>query len=152
MAKTLERVKMEFYYAFESQRYPGTPILNLQEISDDEFEVNGIRILTLPVLHLKMPVLGFRIGDFSYITDANFIPEETFSKLKGTKILVLNALQKSSHLSHFNLEEAIAQAKRIGAEQTYFTHMGHRMGLHQSVSKELPASMALAHDGLSLTV
>ena len=150
--RTLEQIKKEFYYAFETQKYPGTPILNLQELTGSEFEIDGIKILPLPVQHLRMPVLGFRIGDFSYITDANFIPEETLSKLKGTKVLVLNALQKEKHISHFNLEEAIAQARTIGAEQTYFTHISHKMGLHQSVSKELPEAIALAHDGLTVTL
>ncbi len=150
--KTLEQVKIEFYYAFETQKYPGTPVLNLQELDDGEFEINGIKILPLPVQHLHMPVLGFRIGDFSYITDANFIPEETYSKLKGTKLLVLNALQKEKHQSHFNLEEALVQTKIINAEQTYFTHISHKMGLHQSASKEMPDSIMLAHDGLIVTL
>jgi phosphoribosyl 1,2-cyclic phosphate phosphodiesterase len=149
-AKTLEQVKKEFYYAFEVQKYPGIPVLNLQELDDSEFEVNGIKIVPLPVMHLHMPVMGFRIGDFSYITDANFIPEETHSKLKGTKVLVLNALQKERHQSHFTLQEALVQAKVINAEQTYFTHISHKMGLHQSVSKDLPNSIALAHDGLTI--
>ena len=151
-AKTLEQVKKEFYYAFETQKYPGIPVLNLQELNDNEFEINGIKILPLPVLHLHMPVLGFRIGDFSYITDANLIPDETLIKLKGTKVLVLNALQKEKHQSHFNLEEALIQAKKIGAERTYFTHISHKMGLHQSVSKEMPDSIALAYDGLIVTL
>jgi len=150
--KTLEQVKTEFYYAFETQKYPGIPILNLEEVDASEFEINGIKILPLPVRHLHMPVLGFRIGDFSYITDANLIPDETLKKLKGTKVLVLNALQKEKHQSHFNLEEALAQAKVINAEQTYFTHISHKMGLHQSVSKEMPDSIALAHDGLVITL
>ncbi len=151
-AKTLDQVKKEFYYAFETQKYPGTPILNLLELNEGEFEINGIKILPLPVQHLLMPVLGFRIGDFSYITDANLIPDETIEKLKGTKVLVLNALQKEKHISHFNLQEAIVQAARIGAEQTYFTHISHKMGLHQVVNKELPESIALAHDGLTVTL
>ena len=150
--RTLEQIKKEFYYAFEIQKYPGTPILNLQELTASEFEIDGIKILPLPVQHLRMPVLGFRIGDFSYITDANLIPEETLAKLKGTKVLVLNALQKEKHVSHFNLEEAIVQAGKIGAEQTYFTHISHKMGLHQSVSKELPDFITLAHDGLTVTL
>ncbi len=150
--KTLEQVKKEFYYAFEDEKYPGTPILQLHEIKETEFEFKGIKILPLPVLHLRMPVLGFRVGDFSYITDANLIPEETLSRLKGTKVLVLNALQKEKHVSHFNLEEAIEQAARIGAEQTYFTHISHKMGLHKSVSSELPESIALANDGLTVTL
>jgi phosphoribosyl 1,2-cyclic phosphate phosphodiesterase len=152
MPRTLEQVRKEFYYAFETQKYPGTPILNLQELNGNDFEIEGTRILPLPVHHLRMPVLGFRIGDFSYITDANLIPEETLAKLKGTKILVLNALQKEKHISHFNLEEAIIQARRIGAGQTFFTHISHKMGLHQSVDKELPEAIALAHDGLSVTL
>ncbi|GHN00953.1 hydrolase [Cytophagales bacterium WSM2-2] len=145
---TLEHLKKEFYYAFEGEKYPGIPVLSLREIDQADFEINGVRIVPLPVMHLRMPVLGFRIGDFSYITDANHIPEETFEKLKGTKILVLNALQKESHVSHFTLNEAIEQAQRIGAAQTYFTHISHKMGLHNFVSKELPPSIALAHDGL----
>jgi phosphoribosyl 1,2-cyclic phosphate phosphodiesterase len=149
-AATLEQVKKEFYYAFENEKYPGTPILQLHEIDEKEFEFNGIRITPLPVFHLRMPVLGFRIGDFSYITDANVIPEGTLTKLKGTKVLALNALQKEKHISHFNLEEAVIQAKKIGAEQTYFTHISHKMGLHQSVSKELTDGLALAYDGLTL--
>jgi len=152
MTKTLEQVKKEFYYAFENEKYPGIPVLNLQEIGHNDFEVSGINVVPLPVMHLRMPVLGFRIGDFSYITDANFIPEETLLKLIGTKVLVLNALQKEKHVSHFTLNEAIEQAERIGAQQTYFTHISHKMGLHQQVSKELPASIALAYDGLAVTL
>ncbi len=149
---TLEQIKREYYYAFEGERYPGIPVLNLHEISETDFAFNGIRIIPLPVMHLRMPVLGFRIGDFSYITDANFIPEATFEKLKGTKVLVLNALQKESHVSHFTLEEALVQSKKIGADQTYFTHISHKMGLHQQVNKELPPAVALAHDGLTVTL
>ncbi len=152
MPKTLEQVRKEFYYAFEGEKYPGTPELQLHEIDQAKFSINGISIIPLPVMHLRMPVLGFRIGDFSYITDANFIPEETFEKLKDTRVLVLNALQKDTHVSHFTLEQAIVQAERIGAEQTYFTHISHKMGLHQQVSKELPPSMALAHDGLTVSL
>lgn len=149
-SQTLEQIKREYYYAFEGERYPGTPVLNLHEITETNFAVDGIKITPLPVLHLRMPVVGFRIGDFSYITDANFIPDETFEKLKGTKVLVLNALQKESHVSHFTLEEAIVQSKKIGADQTYFTHISHKMGLHQQVNKEMPPAMSLAHDGLTI--
>ncbi len=149
---TLEQIKREYYYAFEGDKYPGIPVLNLYEITDTEFSIDEIKITPLPVMHMKMPVLGFRVGDFSYITDANFIPEATYEKLKGTKVLVLNALQKDSHVSHFTLDEAVVQAKKIGAEQTYFTHMSHKIGLHQQVSKELPSEIALAHDGLSVTL
>ena len=151
-ADTLAQVKTEFYYAFNAERYPGIPLLDLNEITADEFSIDGVHILPLPVTHLKMPVFGFRIGDFSYITDANYIPPDTIDKLKGTRVLVLNALQKESHLSHFTLREALDVAQTIGAEQTYFTHLSHRMGLHQAISAELPAGVALAHDGLTLTL
>ncbi|MBS1681165.1 MAG: MBL fold metallo-hydrolase [Bacteroidetes bacterium] len=151
-ASTLEQIKREYHYAFDAVRYPGIPVLDLHEIGEEEFEIDGIKITPLPVMHLHMPVLGFRIGSFSYITDAKSIAETTVEKLKGTKVMVLNALQKENHLSHFTLDEAIVQAQKIGAEQTYFTHISHKMGLHQSVAKELPAGMALAYDGLTLTL
>jgi phosphoribosyl 1,2-cyclic phosphate phosphodiesterase len=96
--------------------------------------------------------LGFRIGDFSYITDANSILEETYALLEGSEILVLNALQKEPHISHFTLDQAIEQAKRIGAKKTYFTHISHRLGLHAEVEKELPEGMYLGYDGLKLHV
>lgn len=150
--ETLEQVRKEFYYAFEEKKYPGTPELTLHEIDSDAFEVNGIKITPLPVMHMRMPVLGFRIGDFSYITDANFISDDTLKKISGSRILVLNALQREKHLSHFNLHEALEQAKIIGAEQTYFTHVSHKMGLHHAVSKELPESVSFAYDGLAITL
>ncbi len=151
-AHTLAQLKREFSYAFEPVRYPGIPQLNLIEINDAPFTVNGITITPLPVKHLQLPVLGFRIGDFSYITDANFIPDETLAKLKGTKVLVLNALQKDKHVSHFTLAEALVMAQRIGAEKTYFTHMSHKIGLHKDVETELPNTISLAYDGLGVTL
>ncbi len=150
--KTLSQLHSEFYYAFELNKYPGTPQLKLIEITDHPFEVEGVPITPLPVHHLNMPVMGFRINDFSYITDANFIPEETRERLKGTRILVLNALQREKHISHFNLREAIDAALMIGAEQTYLTHISHKLGLHKQVEKELPPSVALSYDGLTLTL
>ena len=150
--EVLEQLKKEYFYVFESHKYPGIPRLNLIVIGEHPFNVSGILVTPLPVLHLKMPVLGFRIGDFSYITDTNFIPDETLQKLKGTRVLVLNALQKEKHISHFNLEEAIAMAQQINAEQTYFTHISHKLGLHKPVAGELPVNISLAYDGLSVTL
>ncbi|MEQ9415367.1 MAG: MBL fold metallo-hydrolase, partial [Cyclobacteriaceae bacterium] len=151
-APVLKQLKTEYYYAFQEKKYPGTPQLQLNEISEDAFDVNQLRITPLPVTHLYMPVLGFRIKDFSYITDAKHIPDSTFKLLEGTKVLVLNALQKESHISHFNLEEAIAVAKKVGAEKTYFTHLSHKMGLHNEVSKDLPPTIELSYDGLVISV
>lgn len=147
-----EQLKREFYYAFAEKKYPGIPQIDLLKLDGTDFEVNDTKIITLPVMHMHMPVLGFRFGDFSYITDANHIPESTYQKLKGTETLVLNALQKDDHLSHFNLKQAIEAAHRVGAKKTYFIHMSHRMGLHKSVAQELPQGIELAYDGLTLNL
>lgn len=150
--EVLDQLKIEYYYAFADKKYPGIPQLDLHELTGEKIEIEHISITPLPVLHLRLPVLGFRIYDFAYITDANAIPEETLAKLKGTKTLVLNALQREKHISHFNLEEAIAMAGKIGAQKTYFTHISHKLDLHQVVEKELPATISLAFDGLQLSL
>lgn len=147
-----DQLKREYHYVFSRAKYPGIPQLSLIELTGDDFEINGRQIITLPVFHLKLPVLGFRFGDFSYITDANFIPDETLRKLRGTKVLVLNALQKEKHVSHFNLDEAISVAQKIGAETTYFIHMSHKMGMHKDVEKILPLNIKLSYDGLALSL
>lgn len=148
-APVLNQLKLEYFYAFLEKKYPGTPQLQLNEIDESSFFVNGLEIIPLPVNHLHLPVFGFRIGNFSYITDANVIPEETFKKIRGTHTLVLNALQIEPHISHFNLEEAIAVAQKVGAEMTYFTHISHKLGLHQETSLLLPPKIQLGYDGLS---
>ena len=149
--EALERVRKEFDYAFAPYRDPAIPQLQLNVIDGQSFTFEDIRIVPLPVLHHQMPVLGFRFGPFSYITDANAIPESTLHLLKGTETLVLNALQKERHVSHFNLEEAIATAQVIGARQTYFTHISHKLGLHKEVNATLPDTIALAYDGQTLS-
>lgn len=148
----LEQIRTEFYYAFGPTKYPGIPQLQLNTVDDQPFRIGNMLVTPLPVMHLRLPVLGFRIGNFSYVTDANMIPDKTYDLLKGTEVLVLNALQKESHISHFNLAEAIAVASKIGARQTYFTHISHKLGLHKEVQKELPESVALGHDGLTITL
>jgi phosphoribosyl 1,2-cyclic phosphate phosphodiesterase len=150
--EVLDHLKIEFYYAFENKKYPGIPQLNLKEIESKNFSVNGLPIIPLPVMHHQLPVLGFRVGSFSYITDANFITEAAYDRLTGTQVLVINALQREKHISHFNLEEALAQAKKIGATKTYFTHISHKLGKHKEVQKELPDSVALAYDGFSIVL
>jgi len=148
--QVLEQLKVEYAYAFTQPYIPGIPRLSLHTINGDRFSINGVSFLPLPVMHLHMPVLGFRVGNFSYITDAKFIPPETIEKLKGTEILVLNALQKEEHISHFNLSEALAMVETIRPQQTYFTHISHKMGLHAKVEKELPDHVSLAFDGLKI--
>lgn len=149
-SNVLEQLKVEFYYAFEKFKYPGIPQIRLIEMTDVTFVVQGIPVTPLPVLHYKLPVMGFRINNFSYITDANHIPDSTYQLLKGTKVMVINALQRERHLSHFNLAESLDVANKIGAEQTYLIHISHRLGAHKVVEKELPKSVALAYDGLSI--
>ncbi|MBC7914334.1 MAG: MBL fold metallo-hydrolase [Pyrinomonadaceae bacterium] len=147
--KSLNR---EFHYVFADFKYPGIPLINLHEISKAPFVVHGIEVIPIEVMHYMLPVLGFRIHDFTYITDAKTISEAEKEKIRGSKILVINALQKEKHISHFTLEEALSFALEIGAEKTYFTHISHRMGLHADVSKELPAGVELAHDGLIINL
>lgn len=148
----LEQIRREFAYIFSGKKYPGVPLVETVEIDDRPFQISGTEIIPIPVMHYKLPVLGFRIGDFTYITDANFIPEESIDLVRGTEILVLNALQKEDHISHFTLEEAVSMASRIGAKQTYFTHISHRLGLHAQIDEELPEGIALAYDGLTVTL
>lgn len=150
--ETLDQLRNDFAYIFEEHHYPGLPRLDLRLINHDSFTINGVRITPLPVMHLRLPVLGFRVGNFSYITDANFISDETYQKLSGTKVLVLNALQHESHISHFTLQQAIEVALKVKAEKTYFTHLSHKMGLHAAVTRQLPENVHLACDGFILTL
>jgi phosphoribosyl 1,2-cyclic phosphate phosphodiesterase len=149
-SRVQEALKREFSYIFSDVKYPGLPQIELHTIDQEPFYLGETEIIPLAIMHYKLPILGFRIGDFTYITDAKTISKDTIEKVKGTKILIINALQKQPHISHFTLEEAIAFAKEIGAEQTYFTHISHNLGLHEEVEKQLPSGIKLAYDGLTL--
>lgn len=139
-----------FDYIFSNSKYPGVPRINFNTISNHPFFLKGQKIIPIEVLHHRLPVLGFRIDDFTYITDANYIPEKEKEKIKGSKVLVLNALRKEKHISHFTLEEAITLAEELEPEQTYFTHISHLLGKHQDVEKELPPNMNLGFDELKI--
>lgn len=149
-ARVIKQLKQEFAYAFAEHKYPGVPLLEVHEIGNEAFNIGDTSLLPVQVFHYKLPVFGFRIKDFSYITDANAIQEEEKQKIRGSKVLVLNALQQQPHISHFTLEEAIAMARELEAEQTYLIHMSHRMGLHEEVTRQLPGGISLAYDGLKL--
>src|SRR5690606_4034303 len=115
--------------------YPGIPQLHVHEITKDAFMLGGdVAVQPVEVQHFKLPVLGFRIGDFTYITDAKTVEDKEFKKILGTKVLVVNALQREKHISHFTLSEALEFAQKVGAKQTYFTHISHRLGFHEAVS------------------
>lgn len=145
-----EALNREYHYVFdENLKYPGVPEVNLHKISaDTPFFIGNTEIIPIEVLHYKLPVLGFRIRDMAYITDANFISEKEKEKLQGLDVLVLNALRKKTHISHFTLQEAIDLSQELGAERTYLTHISHLMGKHEDVSKELPPNVFIAYDGL----
>ncbi len=144
---TIEVLRKEFSYIFSDQKYPGIPEVTLYNIDKEPFVIGDIPIIPIQVWHLHMPVLGFRIGDFTYITDANRIDPEEQEKIKGSKVLVLNALRKEKHLSHFTLQEAIDVATTLRIPKVYFTHISHQMGLHDSINSSLPIDFHLAFDG-----
>ncbi|MEL7001876.1 MAG: MBL fold metallo-hydrolase [Bacteroidota bacterium] len=146
----LEQIKKEFSYAFAEKKYPGVPQLSTFEIDNSPFTVEGVEFIPIEVMHYKLPVFGYRIGDFSYITDANYISDKEKEKVYGSKVLVLNALQKEDHISHFNLQEAIEVAQELNADQTYFIHMSHRLGRHKDINSELPDGIQLSYDGLTI--
>ena len=147
---TKDQLISEFSYVFEPNGYGGAPRILLNEISGDPFYFEDLMITPVEVYHDKLLVYGYRIGDFTYITDANYIKEEEYDKIYGSKILVINALQRHTHPSHFTLGEALAQIKKINPEKAYLTHISHNMGLHDEVSRDLPENVYLAFDGLKL--
>ena len=147
---TEEALRRDFYYAFTDTKYPGIPELNLNTITLEPFVVGDIPVVPILVWHLKMPVLGFRFGKFTYITDANKIDEPEKGKIRGSEVLVLNALRKKAHISHFTLDEAIALVKELKVPMGYFTHISHQLGLNAVIEKDLPAGIHLAYDGLNL--
>ncbi len=143
-------LKREFHYAFDEYKYPGVPELNLHTIENKKFTVGTIELQPILVKHYMMDVFGFRVGPFTYITDAKTISEEEIRKITGSEVLVLNALRKEEHVSHFTLNEAIAVSNLIQPAKTYFTHISHQLGTTATVNKELPKGMELAFDGLVL--
>ena len=147
---TEEALKREFAYAFSDKKYPGVPELNLVTINNQPFYIGDIPVLPVEVWHHKMPVLGFRFGRFTYITDANRIDPAEQEKIKGSDALVLNALRKEKHISHYTLDEAIAEVQGLQIAQSYFTHISHQLGRHQDVNAGLPAGIELAWDGMEL--
>jgi len=147
---TEEILRREFQYAFSGANYPGIPVLNIVPQAGAPFTIGDIHFQPIQVMHYKLPVYGYRIGNLTYITDANFISPEEKEKIKGSKTLVINALRREPHISHFNLDEAVALAQEIGAEHTYLTHASHQLGLHATLEAELPAGIHMAYDGLVL--
>jgi phosphoribosyl 1,2-cyclic phosphate phosphodiesterase len=149
---TQEALHREFYYIFSDKKYPGVPSINLHTIDNAPFSVGDIGVVPIKVHHLNMPVLGFRFGKFTYITDANRIDDGEKEKIKGSEILVVNALRKKEHISHFNLQQALDLVEELKIPRAYFTHVSHQLGLNDEINKELPPNVQLAFDGLQIEV
>jgi phosphoribosyl 1,2-cyclic phosphate phosphodiesterase len=149
---TEEALKREFAYAFSDKRYPGIPEINLITIDETPFYIGDIKVIPIVVWHYKMPVYAFRFGNFTYITDANRIDEEEKEKIKGSEILVVNALRREEHLSHFTLQEAVDLVNELNVAQGYFTHISHQLGKHEETNATLPQHIRLAYDGLQISI
>jgi phosphoribosyl 1,2-cyclic phosphate phosphodiesterase len=147
---TQRALKKEFAYIFADKKYPGVPSITMHTIGDKTFIVGDIPVTPIVVYHMQMPVLGFRFGKFTYITDANRIDSEEKQKIIGSDTLVINALRKDAHISHFNLQEAVALVDEMKIPHVYFTHISHQLGLHAEINKELRPGRQLADDGLQL--
>ena len=142
----------EFAYIFAEVKYPGIPEIEVIIFDNNHFVVGDILIEPINVMHYNLPVKGFKINDFAYITDANFISKSEKEKLKNLNVLVLNSLRKEPHISHFTFDQAIALVKELNPKKAYFTHISHQLGLHEEVSKELPLNIELAFAGLQLVI
>ena len=148
--QVIEQLKKEFAYAFAEDKYPGAPQLQVHEISNAPFYIGDVEVIPIEVMHYQLPVFGYRIQDFCYVTDAKSISEQEKHKLKNAKVLVINALQHQDHISHLTLDEALHIIEEVRPERAFLTHLSHRMGLHEEVTNALPAHINLAYDGLSL--
>ena len=143
-------LKKEYYYVFEEKKYPGLPEFDIKIINEKNFYIKDNLILPIRLYHNFLPVLGFRIENFAYITDANYISKEELKKLQNLDVLVINALRKEKHISHFSLNEALEVIEKVKPKKSYLTHISHLMGKHKDVSKELPDNVSLAYDGLKI--
>lgn len=150
--RVLKALKYEFPYVFAEHKYPGIPQINVRIIDKSDFTVGSLKIIPVRAMHMHLPVLGFRIGNFAYLTDVNYIAEEEKEKLFGVKHFVINALRKERHVSHFTLDQALQLIKELSPKRAYLTHISHQMGLHREVSEILPPGVFLAYDGLSIEV
>lgn len=149
---TEEALKREFAYVFSDKRYPGIPELNLNTIDETPFFIGDIKVIPIQVWHYKMPVYGFRFGNFTYITDANRIDENEKQKIRGSEVIVLNALRKEDHISHFTLQQAVDLVQELEVPVAYFTHISHQLGKHDDVNAILPKGIRLAYDGLQINI
>ena len=145
-------LKREFEYIFAENKYPGIPRINLKTIDKDSFCINNVKVTPIDVLHYKLPVKAFRLADFAYVTDANYIAEEEKQKLFQLDVLIVNALRKEPHISHFNLEGALGLIEELKPKRAYLTHISHLMGKHKSTEELLPSHVRIAYDGQEIVL
>lgn len=142
----------DYAYIFAHHEFPGLPEADLHEVGEEAFVAAGEKVVPIRAMHKDLPILGYRIGDMAYITDANHIEPEELDKLTGVNLLVLNALRKAKHFSHFSLPEALEVIAKVKPKQAYLTHISHEMGLHAEVERELPEGVRLAYDKLTVEI
>ena len=148
-----EAVRERLPYCFATNKYKGVPELKIISINEkNNFLIGGIPVTTIRVMHYKLPILGFRIYNFVYLTDVKVIPEDQFVKLRDLDTLVISALRRKEHISHITLEESLKLADRINPKRLYLSHMSHEMGLHAEIEKELPENRYFAYDGLEIEI
>ncbi|MGQ1787210.1 MULTISPECIES: MBL fold metallo-hydrolase [unclassified Saccharicrinis] len=150
--RVLKAIKNEFSYAFVPEPYPGVPKINLNVINEQPFKIGEIDVVPIRGMHMHLPVLGYRIGDFSYLTDFNYISEESMEKVRGSRIVALNAVRKEPHISHYSLSEAVEVLQLANPNTGFVTHISHQMGLYEEVNQELPANIQLAYDNLVINL
>ncbi|MFA5647638.1 MAG: MBL fold metallo-hydrolase [Bacteroidales bacterium] len=151
-SRVIEAIQNEFSYVFAEYKYPGSPEMNLCPISGNPIKIGDIEILPIRLYHAKLPIYGFKIGKLTYITDASLIPDSEMRKIADTEVLVINALRRKSHVSHFSLPEALDIIKKVNPKQAFLTHISHKIGLYSEVQKELPPNVMLAYDGLEVYI
>lgn len=148
----IDSLKMEYWYAFSEDKYPGSPEFEIHVVENKPFSIKGVEIIPIRAMHHKLPVLGYRIGDMAYVTDSNYIDPSEFYKLEGLSVFIVNCIRKERHLSHYSLSEALEVIRCVGAKQSYLTHISHQLGLYSEIVGELPCNVAPAYDGLSLEI
>ncbi len=151
-SRVQEAIKRIFNYVFADHKYPGIPKMKLHMVSGRAFKIDNVKFIPIRCFHHKLPVYGYRVGNLTYITDTNFIPEDEMQKIVGTKVLIINALRREKHISHFNLEEALDVIQKIQPEKAYLTHLSHAFGKHTDIEKELPGNVFVGYDGLKIEI
>jgi len=148
--RVMRALNSSFPYVFAEKKYPGIPQVRMHTITTDAFQIGEMEVIPIRMMHYRLPVLGFRLGDFAYLTDGNYIPEAEKEKLFGVKHLVVNALRRETHISHFTLSEAVSLIEELSPRMGYLTHISHQMGVYAELEKELPSRIRSAYDGLVL--